>query len=94
MKIKYTYSVVTMESSVIKQLQLDNDHLQLSNDPILMMQYVKDFLNDRLRQSKLKNTADLHVVDVKSVYRPCEDKFYFYVTCRYSIEEERESNGD
>ena len=80
MTIKYTYSVITTDASVVKQLQLEND-------PILLLQYIKDFLNERIKQSKLKTLDDLRVVDVRSVYKPSEEKFYFYVTSAYSVEE-------
>lgn len=80
MTIKYTFSIVTADAAVVKQLQLEND-------PVLMMQYVKDVLNEHLRQSKLKTLDDLRVVDVRSVYKPSEEKFYFYVTTRYTYEE-------
>lgn len=80
MTIKYAFSIVTTDASVIKQLQLEND-------PILMNQYIKDFLNERLKQSTLKTAADMRVINVRSLYKPIEEKFYFYVTSRYLIEE-------
>lgn len=87
MIIKYACSVVSTDASVVKQLQLEND-------PILLMQYIKEFLNDRMKQSKLKTAADLRVIDVRSVYKPIEEKFYFYVTSAYSIEEGSENNDN
>lgn len=84
MTIKYSYSVVTLDAEAVKELQLDLD-------PILMMKYVKDFLNERLTKSKLKTLGDLRVVDVRSVYNPIERKFYFYITSSYSIQGEQDN---
>lgn len=82
MTIKYSYSVVTLDAEAVKELQLD---------PILMIKYVKDFLNERLTKSKLKTLGDLRVVDVRSVYNPIERKFYFYITSSYSIQGEQDN---
>lgn len=80
MTIKYTLSVVTIDALFVRQLQLEND-------PVLLMRNVKDFLNERIKQSKLKIDADAHVVDIRSLYKPTEEKYYFYVTTKYTYEE-------
>lgn len=80
MTIKYTLSVVTIDALFVRQLQLEND-------PVLLMHTVKDFLNERIKHSKLKIDADARVVDVRSLYKPTEEKYYFYVTTKYTYEE-------
>lgn len=81
MKITYSVSLVKVDAKTIKELRLEND-------PILQLQFIKQYLNDTMRRNKFKSKYDVRVVDVMSKYNQFEEKFYFYVIT--AIEEESE----